>query len=77
MQTLHYRRKGFGLDRGRYQMDVVAHQAISKNRQSAERGLLPQEPQVSKTVRAAVKNKLAVGPALRNMMRHTWRDEAC
>ena len=77
MHTLHYRRQGFGLDRGRYQMDVVAHQAISKNRKSAERALLTQESQISKTVRAAMENKLAVGPALRNMMRHTWRDEAC
>ncbi len=58
-------------------MDVVAHQAVSENRQSTQRGLCAQQAQVSQVVGAAVEDGLPVGSTLRDMVRHARRYHSC
>ena len=63
---------------GRYQhkVDVIGHETVSDGLYAPTQCIFPQQVQVTKPVTAAEENLLTIVATLRDMMRHTWNDEA-
>ena len=75
MHPLQHRRQLGPVNGHQNEVDVVAHQAVSEDRQLRQTGLLAQQTKVHATVHARAENRLARAPALRNMVCHTGHDE--
>src|SRR5271157_3031230 len=75
MHPLQHRRQLGPVNGHQNEVDVVAHQAVSEDRQLRQTGLLAQQTKVHATVHARAEDRLARAPALRNMVRHTGHDE--
>src|SRR5260370_26364390 len=58
-----------------YQMYVIAHQAISQNREASLTAVFFQQLKVDTTVLFGEENQLAIDPTLGDMVRHAGRNE--
>jgi hypothetical protein len=74
VNAAQYNRERLGLLRNRNQVDVIAHQAVSEDADTAEIAVHLQQFELDLAAAARIENDLAIGSALGNVVRHTGRD---